>query len=82
MNSGLDIKSVRTKVVQGDVLGVSSQYELGQGLPRGGSLQDTPARVSGSYEQSSDLQRVTILTSSFNVMSEDKGEGRKKNSVA
>ena len=38
------------------MLGVSSQDQLSQGLPRGGSLEDPPARVAGSYIESSNLE--------------------------
>ena len=47
------------------MFGVSSQDELSQGLPSGGSLEDAPAGVPGTYEQSTNLEgnrEITILT--------------------
>ena len=55
--SCLDIESVWAEVVQGDVLSVSSEDELSQGLSCCRALQDPPAGVASSNIQSFNLER-------------------------
>ena len=49
------------------MFGVSSQDELSQGLPSGGSLEDAPAGVPGTYEQSTNLERKQGNYNSDNI---------------
>ena len=54
--SCLDIESVWAEVVQGDVLGVTSEDELSQSLSCCRALQDPPAGVASSNIQSFNLK--------------------------